>query len=161
MWSCVAAPVHGAESRATARDPVGVSKISTCVKCPCDRCARVAAPPNHSTAVTNLRRKPIQDARLDLTRARFAFEFVTFGKVPKSAIIDDRFTLFTSKRTHGPSTRRYHPQRLCEAGNMYSFHSNGPGDPQTEKCGLPLFERRKILINGQNPRHELPRLQDC
>ena len=120
-----------------------------------------AAPPNHSTAVTNLRRKPIQDARLDLTRARFAFEFVTFGKVPKSAIIDYRFTLLTSKRTHGPSTRRYHPQRLCEAGNMYSFHSNGPGDPQTEKCGLPLFERRKILINGQNPRHGLPRLQGC
>ena len=148
------------KGRATARDPVGVSKISTCVKCPCDRCARVAAPPNHSTAVTVLRRKPIQGSRLDLTRARFAFEFVTFGKVPKSAIIDYRLSL-TSKSTHGPSTRRYHPQRLCGAGNMYTFYSNRPGDPRTEKCGLPLFERRKVLINGQNPRHGLPRLQGC
>ena len=119
-----------------------------------------AAPPNHSTAVTVLRRKPIQDSRLDLTRARFAFEFVTFGKVPKSAIIDYRLSL-TSKSTHGPSTRRYHPQRLCGAGNMYTFYSNRPGDPRTEKCGLPLFERRKVLINGQNPRHGLPRLQGC
>ena len=119
-----------------------------------------AAPPNHSTVVTNLRRKPIQDARLDLTRARFAFEFVTFGKVPKSAIIDYRLPS-SPRNVHTVLRLVDIIPRGCVRQEMYSFHSNGPGDSRIEKCGLPLFERRKKLINGQNPRHELPRLQDC
>ena len=53
-------------------------RISTCVKCSCDRCARRRYPTKSQYCYGP--RKPILDSD------PFAFEFVAFEKVPKSAI---------------------------------------------------------------------------
>ena len=87
MWSCVAAPVHGAESRATARNPVGVS---TCAKCHCDRCARRRCPTKSQYCCYGPPSEADPGLAIIFDSDPFAFEFVTFEKVPKSAIIDYR-----------------------------------------------------------------------
>ena len=97
-----------------------------------------ATPPNHSTVT-------VLGSRFLTYSDPFAFEFVAFEKVPKSAI-----TVHSSPRNvQGRAyVLRYHPQRLCGAGNMYSFPqlpSKWAPLLEQRKCGLPLFEAEKNI----------------
>ena len=49
-------------------------------------------------------------------------------------------------------------QEICT--HSRSFPRNGHLSSNRENAGFHYLKRRKISINGQNPWHELPRLQD-